>query len=100
MLKSKKLPLEKTLASMRVKIDAADLQLLNALGDRFKAVEKVGKVKNQHGLPLYQKARWEAVVEDRLKKAKRFKVSEDFTRKLLKLIHQEAIRIQKEQKNS
>ena len=86
------------LKNCRAEIDQADQALFQALGARFKAVEKVGKIKKKHQMPLYQKARWQEVVEERLKLAKKNKVDEFFTRSLLKLIHREAIRIQKGEK--
>jgi chorismate mutase len=88
--------LAEQLLACRKKIDAADRALLAALSARFKAVEKVGKLKHAHGLPLYQKARWQEVVENRVQIAHQVKVDEQFTRKFLRLIHQEAIRIQTE----
>ncbi len=86
------------LAKCREIIDEADKVLLQALGSRFKAVEQVGKIKHRNQMPLFQKARWEEVVENRLKLAKKQKVNPDFTKSLLKLIHREAIRIQKGKK--
>jgi chorismate mutase/prephenate dehydrogenase len=90
--------LAKSLQACRKKIDAADEALLKALGARFKAVTQVGILKNAHGLPLYQKARWEEVVKHRLERAATHAVHGDFTKSLLKLIHKEAIRIQKNKK--
>jgi chorismate mutase len=86
---------QKALKKVRDTIDSADQAILKALGARFKAVEKVGKIKRKYDMPLYQKARWQEVVEDRLNLAQKQKVAEPFTRALLKLIHKEAIRIQK-----
>lgn len=85
----------KSLKNLRDTIDEADQAILRAFGQRFKAVEKVGKIKKKNKMPLYQKARWEEVVENRLSLSKKQKVDEAFTRSLLKLIHKEAIRIQK-----
>ncbi len=86
---------KKKLKLLRDQIDSADQAILNALGKRFKAVNQVGVIKRRAKMPLYQKARWDEVVVDRLKKAKKYKVGEGFTRSLLKLIHKEAISIQK-----
>jgi len=82
------------LNALRKEIDAADQALLAALGTRFKSVKKVGSIKRANDLPVVQKNRWQEVVEDRLKRAKKLGVSEEFTRSLLKLIHKEAVRIQ------
>ena len=89
---------QKALALCRRTIDEADQALFKALGQRFKAVEQVGRIKRKNKMPLYQKARWQEVVENRVKLAKKQKVDTDFTKALLKLIHREAIRIQKGKK--
>ena len=87
--------LSKELLALRKKIDAADRDLIAALSARFKVVERVGKLKVTHGLPIVQKARWAELVEDRVKQANHKNVGEEFTRAVLKLIHKEAVRIQK-----
>ena len=94
--KNKPTVLATQLQACRKKIDAADRALLSALGARFKAVEKVGVLKHAHGLPLYQKARWEEVVEDRVKTARKVSVDEKFTRDFLKF-YNGCILIQTEQ---
>ena len=63
--------LTRKLLALRKKIDSADLALLKALSARFRAVEKVGALKHAQGLPLYQKARWAEVVENRIHTAKK-----------------------------
>lgn len=80
--------------TLRQAIDAADQDLLKALGARFQAVQKLGVLKRQHQIPAYQQARWQEVVEDRVQQAQRQGISESFTRALLDLIHSEAIQIQ------
>ena len=86
------------LQDCRRTIDNADRALFSALSHRFKAVEKVGKIKHKNAMPLYQKARWQEVVKDRIEQATALKVDARFTRALLALIHKEAIRIQKKEK--
>ena len=83
------------LEALRLEIDSADRLLIQVLKHRFQAVKKVGTLKVAHELPLFQKERWNRLVEDRLKQAGRAKVDGDFMRSLLKLIHKEAMRIQR-----
>ena len=83
------------LEALRLEIDSADRLLIQILKHRFQAVKKVGKLKAANDLPLFQKNRWNDVVEDRLKQAGKAKVGGAFMRSLLKLIHQEALRIQR-----
>ncbi len=94
--KAKKL--KEKMKTLRLEIDSADKLLVEVLQHRFKAVKKMGKLKNANKIPLYQKARWNEVMADRVKRAKKLKVNENFMRAVLKLIHQESIRIQRGKK--
>lgn len=87
--------MSKKLNLLRKKIDRADHALLKAFGARFKAIKEVGILKKKLKMPIVQHARWHHVVKDRLKKAKKLKLSPSFTKAVYKLIHDEAIRIQK-----
>jgi chorismate mutase len=86
------------LKKLRQVIDRADRALIQALGQRLQAVEKIGRIKRRLKLPLYQRARWNEVVEDRVKRGRAKRLDEAFMRKLLALIHRESIRIQKNKK--
>jgi len=83
------------LNQLRVKIDGADRALLKALGVRFKAVKELGYLKKKLRMPIVQKSRWNQVMKDRLKKAKKVNLSRSFTKAIFNLIQDEAIRIQK-----
>jgi chorismate mutase len=89
---------DRELKRLRRKIDQADKALVQAFARRFDAVEKVGKVKKKQNLPVVQKARWKELLTDRVKRAKRAGVSEQFIKKVFGAIHLEAIRIQKRRK--
>jgi chorismate mutase len=86
------------LKRLRKKIDQADRALLKAFSDRFDAVEKVGNLKKKLKLPVVQKARWNELLADRLKRAKQLGVAQSFVKTVFKEIHLEAIRIQKRRK--
>jgi chorismate mutase-like protein len=49
------------LDELRRNIDRIDLQLLALLNERARVVEKIGSVKQQHTLPVYEPKREEAV---------------------------------------
>jgi len=86
---------EKEFAQLRKKIDQADRILFNALGSRARAVEKIGVIKRDHDLPVFQKKRWKEVLRERVKIAKRMGLSERFSKNLLELIHKESCRVQR-----
>jgi chorismate mutase len=83
------------LISLREEIDAIDKAVLKLLKDRFKVAKKIAQYKIKKELPLYQKARWSALLSDRLKRGKKHGFSAHFTRSLFKLIHSESLQIQK-----
>ena len=89
---------DQKLKRLRKKIDSADQKLLKALSQRFAAVERVGKLKKERKMPIVQKARWKELLVDRVKRAKKLGVSESFIRSVFKLIHLEAIRLQRGRK--
>ena len=95
---SKSKLLAKKLNALRIEIDSADKLMIDILKHRFQAVEKVGKLKVANGMPLQQKARWDEVVKDRLKRAAKAKLGDAFMLSLLRIIHKEAIRIQRSKK--
>lgn len=85
---------QKELKSLREEIDGLDKIILVTLKQRFKLVEKVAKIKLRMNLPLHQKARWESMLESRLKLARSLKLDEPFISSLFKAIHKESKRIQ------
>jgi chorismate mutase len=90
---------QKKLAKLRDRIDEADRDLLRALQKRNKASSLVGKLKNEHKLPLVQPDRWKEVVENRVKRGLKMSLHEPFLRQLLELIHADSLRIQNEVRN-
>jgi chorismate mutase len=86
---------EKEFALLRKQIDQADKTLFSALGSRARAVEKLGVIKRDYDLPVFQKKRWKEVLRERVKIAKGIGLSENFSRKLLELIHKESCRVQR-----
>jgi chorismate mutase len=90
---------EARIKKLRKKVDAADRALMKALGARMATVKHIGKIKVAAGMPLLQKIRWNAVMDERLKAAGKLGLSEGFTTGLYALIHREALKIQRELKS-
>jgi chorismate mutase len=88
--------LRKRLEHLRKKIDASDRLLLKVLAARMKITVQIGRFKKEHRIPLLQKKRWISLLEKRLQSAKKLGISLDFTEKLFKLIHQDALRLQRQ----
>jgi chorismate mutase len=87
-------PIEK-IDQLREEIDVLDSELLTILKKRFKLVGKIAVQKQKLGIPFYQKKRWHAILEDRVKRGEKYHLHSDFIRALLKLIHTESVRLQR-----
>jgi chorismate mutase len=91
---------EDKLAALRKEIDAIDDQIIKKVADRMKIVEKIGEYKRDNKVTILQVNRWEEIIEKRSKFAKALNLEEDFTVKLLELIHGESIRKQNQIMNA
>ena len=85
----------KRLEKMRTQIDQIDRKILVLLSKRFTLAGKIGRLKKELKISVRQNHRWKSLVVDRVKFAQQIGVSSPFTKKLLNLIHQESIQIQK-----
>ncbi|MBF0546951.1 MAG: chorismate mutase [Candidatus Riflebacteria bacterium] len=87
---------EARLGKLRRRVDAADRRLLRALADRFSAVHEIIVEKEAISLGSFQKARWEEVVATRSDWAMSLGLDQRFVSALLRLIHSESLRIQRQ----
>jgi chorismate mutase len=87
---------EKELKKLRNEINRQDKILLQTLKKRFQVVKKVALLKKKHDMPVLQKSRWKTIIEDRVKLGVSYKIAPAFTIALIKLIHKESVRFQKE----
>ena len=81
---------------LRAQINIKDEELIQILKDRMAISEKIGYFKKDRNSAVYQPTRWEEVLRNNVIKAMDAQLSDDFSKELFKLIHQESIRIQSE----
>ena len=81
----------KELENLRVKIDDADSQILDILGNRMKVSDEIGKIKKKQNVAILQSERWRNILKKMISDGKRKGLSEDFILKIFKAIHQESI---------
>ena len=81
----------KELENLRVKIDDADAQILDILGDRMKVSDEIGKIKKKQNVAILQSSRWSNILKKMITDGKEKGLSEDFILKIFKAIHQESI---------
>ena len=79
------------LENLRVKIDDADSQILDILGNRMKVSNEIGKIKKKQNVAILQSERWKNILKKMISDGKQRGLSEDFILKIFKAIHQESI---------
>lgn len=84
----------KHITLLREDIDKIDTRLIELLGDRMEIVEEIGAFKEKNNVTVLQPARWNQILETRIKQGKEKDLSEDFVSKVYQLIHEEAVRHQ------
>ena len=89
---------EKEIKRWRRRIDQADRDLVKALAARFQAVKKIGQVKVKWGIPVVQSTRWNQLMRDRLKLAKKYGVAPALIKKINELIQKEAVSLQRKKR--
>ncbi len=91
---------EKILNQLREQIDKLDDEIMQRLADRMKISRKIGAFKKENNITILQINRWEEIIHTRLAIGLAMGLAEGFSRDLLKLIHQESIRVQEEVMNA
>jgi chorismate mutase len=88
------------LAELRANIDKIDDLVIQKLAERMQIVEKIGNYKKDNGITILQVNRWDEILKKGVQYGKALKLDNDFTEKLLELIHSESIRKQTEIMNA
>ncbi len=82
------------LALLRQQIDALDNELLEVLGKRMQVSRDIGQYKKEHRMPILQTARYDSLLNTRVKLAIEMGMSGEFMRTVLSAIHEESVRQQ------
>jgi chorismate mutase len=85
---------ENVLNQLREQIDKLDDEIMQRLAERMKISRRIGNFKKENNITILQVSRWEEIIHTRLAMGLAMGLSEDFSRDLLKLIHNESIRVQ------
>lgn len=83
------------LDNLRKQVDKVDEEILKLLGKRVEIVKKIGQLKKQQGKPVFDKKRWQQILESSLKKSEDLGLSKVFVKNILQKIHQYSLQIQK-----
>ena len=79
---------------LRLKIDAADHDIIGALARRMALVEQIGEYKKQNNVQVLQLERWKEIFRTRADWASEAGINPVFVEELYQLIHVESIRKQ------
>ncbi len=82
------------LEELRSEIDVLDAELLEILKRRIEVVEKIGDVKEENQVTIFQMKRWFKVLNDRKKLARDLMLDKETVHELFQLIHKYSINVQ------
>lgn len=85
---------EDEMGKHRTEISDIDFQLLNLLDQRMKVSEKIGGLKKDNNIAVFQPDRWHVIEEYAAKKADETGMSKEFIEKVFHAIHEESIAVQ------
>lgn len=82
------------LAQFREQLSFIDESLINLLQQRMSISKEIGIYKRQHNQHILQAQRWEETLKANLQKAVDSGLSEEFAKQMIKMLHEESLRIQ------
>lgn len=85
---------------LRQQIDQIDNELIETLSKRMRISREIGQYKKEHRMPVLQAARYDDIMQSRVKLAEEMGMSGDFMKIVLSAIHEESIRQQIEVLNN
>lgn len=88
------------LEELRHKIDSIDHQLVDLIAARMDVSEKMGEYKCRNNVTILQMERWLEILRTRTEQGMVLGLEKTFIEEVLKLLHQESIRIQTDKMNS
>ncbi|RQP12904.1 MAG: 3-deoxy-7-phosphoheptulonate synthase [Chryseobacterium sp.] len=78
----------------RTQISDLDFQLIELLSQRMKLSEKIGSLKKENNIAVFQPDRWKTIAEYSTMKAEESGMSREFIEKVFRAIHEESVEIQ------
>lgn len=84
------------LEALREQIDHVDAELVDLLAERMRIVERIARCKRASNVVALQVGRWQAILEDRVERARQLGLPADYMRSLYEVIHAESVRRQTE----
>jgi len=86
--------LKRKISRLRTEISHVDAKIIEDLAERMKWVEQIGRLKQEHNVPVLQISRWENLLEDHLAKGAKLGLDTDFIKAVFELVHAQAVKRQ------
>lgn len=89
--KGDEVPAKSELEMLRSQISNIDEEVLNLLSNRMEVARKIGAYKKEHNIGIFQKRRWNEIMQFGKEFARKHNLSEEFIEKHFRGIHDESI---------
>ncbi len=84
------------ISELRAQIDMIDDNILEELRSRKKISRQIGQYKKEHNIAILQASRWDALLEDVVRKSAHYGLSEKCVTAIFNAIHEESVQVQNE----
>ena len=84
------------LQKLRREINDLDDELIKVLGRRMRVSQQIGEFKKFNNMTILQSKRWEDLLSSHIEFGTRHGLSDEFTTRLFKIVHQESIDVQEQ----
>lgn len=84
------------LEDLRNRIDSIDYQIIGLIASRMRISEEMGEFKCHSGVTVFQLERWLEILQTRTQQGVSEGLDEEFTGRVIRMIHEESIRLQDE----
>jgi chorismate mutase len=85
---------KKRIARLRAEISQTDSQIIEDIAERMRRADEIGRLKQEHNIPVLQITRWEHLLKDHMVKAKQLGLEKEFIKAVFELIHTHAVKRQ------
>ena len=85
---------EQELLQLREQIDNIDNQLWQLIAQRLDVSEQIGKIKQEHDMPIFQPARYEHILQQRITWAKQHNIDQQTVKDIMQILHDASIQKQ------
>lgn len=82
------------LSELRKQIDELDDRLVELLSKRMRVSREIGQYKKEHSLSVLQTLRYDEILSNRVAKAVKMEMNEEFMKVIIEAIHSESVRQQ------